>query len=207
MHVPFPSSEIFRSLSVRDELLRGMLSADVIGFHLFEYARHFLTCCRRILGLPHAARRCGRFAIDFQGREVLVAVSHVGVEPPFLLGRFGAAPAIVESAAAWRARFPAQRIVAGIDKYPLKIHSKMSQKKITKRSRIKPFIKVVNYNHIMPTRYSLEVDLKHIVNQEVINRPDARPNARKEVKKALEEKYQTSLKTGKNRWFFNKLRF
>jgi len=98
-------------------------------------------------------------------------------------------------------------IVAGIDKYPLKITNKMSQKRIAKRSRIKPFIKVVNYNHIMPTRYSLEVDLKTIVNQEVINRPDARPNARKEVKKVLEEKYQTSLKTNKNRWFFNKLRF
>lgn len=98
-------------------------------------------------------------------------------------------------------------IVAGIDKYPLKISNKMSQKRITKRSRIKPFIKVANYNHIMPTRYSLEVDLKHIVNQDVINRPDARPNARKEVKKVLEEKYQTSLKTGKNRWFFTKLRF
>lgn len=98
-------------------------------------------------------------------------------------------------------------IVAGIDKYPLKITKKMSAKKVTKRSRIKPFIKVVNYNHIMPTRYSLEVDLKHVVNQEVVARPDARPNARKEVKKALEEKYQSSLKTGKNRWFFNKLRF
>merc|ERR1712232_1233433 len=98
-------------------------------------------------------------------------------------------------------------IVAGIDKYPLKITKQMSQKRVTKRSRIKPFIKVVNYNHIMPTRYSLEVDLKHVVSPEVINRPDARPNARKEVKKVLEEKYQTSLKTGKNRWFFTKLRF
>lgn len=110
-----PSSEIFRSLSVRDELLRGMLSADIIGFHLFEYARHFLTCCRRILGLTHTARRCGRLTLDYNGREVAVTVSHVGVEPPFLLGRFRSAPAVVETAAGWRARFAGARIVAGID--------------------------------------------------------------------------------------------
>jgi len=36
LHVPFPSSEVFRTLSSRKELLRGMLNADHIGFHLFE---------------------------------------------------------------------------------------------------------------------------------------------------------------------------
>ena len=35
----------------REELLRGMLNADLVGFHIFEYARHFLTCCKRLLGL------------------------------------------------------------------------------------------------------------------------------------------------------------
>lgn len=98
-------------------------------------------------------------------------------------------------------------IVAGIDKYPLKITKRMSQKKVAKRSRIRPFVKVVNYNHIMPTRYSLEVDLKTFVNQDVINRLDTRPKAKKEVKKILEDKYQNALKTSKNRWFFSKLRF
>ena len=38
VHTPFPSSEIFRTVSVRDELLRGMLNADVVGFHIFECA-------------------------------------------------------------------------------------------------------------------------------------------------------------------------
>lgn len=53
LHTPFPSSEIFRTLSMRSELLRGMLSADQIGFHLYEYARHFLTTCRRLLGVRY----------------------------------------------------------------------------------------------------------------------------------------------------------
>ena len=48
-HTPFPSSEIWRTMSRREDLLRGILGADQIGFHLFEYARHFLTTCRRLL--------------------------------------------------------------------------------------------------------------------------------------------------------------
>lgn len=44
-------------------------------------------------------------------------------------------------------------IVAGIDRYPLKITRAMSKKKAAKRSKIKPFVKAVNYNHFMPTRF------------------------------------------------------
>lgn len=44
-------------------------------------------------------------------------------------------------------------LVAGISRYPLKVTKKMGKKKTAKRSRIKPFVKVYNYNHLMPTRY------------------------------------------------------
>merc|ERR1712054_757162 len=60
-------------------------------------------------------------------------------------------------------------LVAGIQKYPLKITKSMSEKKVAKRSRIKPFIKVVNYSHLMPTRYALEVELKSVVTTDLIN--------------------------------------
>lgn len=61
---------------------------------------------------------------------------------------------------------------------------------------------------MMPTRYVLDVELKSIVTSDVLGgNPTARQNARKEVKKLLEEKYDMSLKTGKNKWFFQKLRF
>jgi large subunit ribosomal protein L27e len=43
-------------------------------------------------------------------------------------------------------------IVAGVEKYPLKINKSMGQKRVAKRSRVHPFVKVVNFNHIMPTR-------------------------------------------------------
>ncbi|HEX8762499.1 MAG TPA: bifunctional alpha,alpha-trehalose-phosphate synthase (UDP-forming)/trehalose-phosphatase [Candidatus Saccharimonadales bacterium] len=52
LHIPFPSYEIFRMLPERAEILQGLLGADLIGFHIFDYARHFLSSVARILGLP-----------------------------------------------------------------------------------------------------------------------------------------------------------
>lgn len=50
LHIPFPSMEIFRYLPWREEILLGMLGADLIGFHTYDYTRHFLSCVLRILG-------------------------------------------------------------------------------------------------------------------------------------------------------------
>ena len=46
--------------------------------------------------------------------------------------------------------------VAGIDRYPRKVVKAMGKAKLEKRSKIKPFLKVVNFNHIMPTRSVLK---------------------------------------------------
>lgn len=48
-HIPFPSYEVFRTLPWREEILRGMLGADLIGFHTYDYERHFLRSVNRIL--------------------------------------------------------------------------------------------------------------------------------------------------------------
>ncbi len=50
-HIPFPSYEVFRTMPWREEILRGMLGADLIGFHTFDYERHFLSSVSRILRL------------------------------------------------------------------------------------------------------------------------------------------------------------
>jgi large subunit ribosomal protein L27e len=91
-------------------------------------------------------------------------------------------------------------LVAGIDRYPRAVTTHMTKKKIMRRSKVKPFVRVVNFNHIMPTRYSIDADLKN-VNHETD--PTKREAARKIVRKAFEDRY----KSGKNKWFFTKLRF
>ncbi|TAI49199.1 bifunctional alpha,alpha-trehalose-phosphate synthase (UDP-forming)/trehalose-phosphatase [Flagellimonas allohymeniacidonis] len=51
LHIPFPSYEIFRTLPWREEVLEGLLGSDLIGFHTYDYERHFLSSVRRLLGL------------------------------------------------------------------------------------------------------------------------------------------------------------
>jgi large subunit ribosomal protein L27e len=79
----------------------------------------------------------------------------------------------------------------------------MSKARQAKRSKVKPFIKVINYNHLMPTRYTLELEgLKGAVTGETFSEVSQREDAKKVVKKTLEERYQS----GKNKWFFTPLR-
>lgn len=51
LHIPFPSYEIFRTLPWREEILEGLLGSDLLGFHTYDYERHFLSSVRRLLGL------------------------------------------------------------------------------------------------------------------------------------------------------------
>ena len=55
LHIPFPSYEVFRLLPAkwRTEILEGLLGADFIGFHTYDYTQYFLRCILRILGLEH----------------------------------------------------------------------------------------------------------------------------------------------------------
>jgi len=51
LHIPYPSFEIFRTFPWREQLLHGMLGSDLIGFHTYDYERHFISSVKRILGL------------------------------------------------------------------------------------------------------------------------------------------------------------
>ncbi len=50
-HIPFPSYELFRVLPERSELLSGILGADLIAFHTYEYMRHFISATERVLDI------------------------------------------------------------------------------------------------------------------------------------------------------------
>jgi len=50
LHIPFPSYEVFRLLPWREEILNGVLGSDLIGFHTYDYVRHFLSSVRRLFG-------------------------------------------------------------------------------------------------------------------------------------------------------------
>ncbi len=73
LHIPFPGSDVFRILPWRQEILQGLLGADLVGFHTHAYQRHFLSSVLRLLGveskldaIPHEGRmvRIGAFPIS-----------------------------------------------------------------------------------------------------------------------------------------------
>eukprot|EP00041_Stephanoeca_diplocostata_P039584 m.1637108 g.1637108 ORF g.1637108 m.1637108 type:complete len:137 (+) comp25464_c0_seq1:66-476(+) len=95
-------------------------------------------------------------------------------------------------------------LVAGVERCPLKVTKGMNKKLIAKRSRVKPFLKVVNYNHLMPTRYTLDVSIdKEVVTKGCVKDRDAKFAARKEIRAKFQERHRS----GTNPWFFQKLRF
>ena len=75
LHIPFPSFELFRLLPWREEILNGLLGADVVGFHTYDYVRHFLTSACRILGLEHTLGQ-----LSFGNRIVKVDAFPMGID-------------------------------------------------------------------------------------------------------------------------------
>lgn len=76
LHIAFPSSEVFRCLAQRKELLEGMLGANLIGFQTDEYCRHFLQTCSRILCVEATTE-----GLELEDRFVNVATFPIGIDP------------------------------------------------------------------------------------------------------------------------------
>lgn len=75
LHIPFPSFEVFRILPWRKELIQGMLGADLIGFHTFDYQRHFCSCVRRLMGYEISFNE-----IHIEDRIIIVDAFPMGID-------------------------------------------------------------------------------------------------------------------------------
>ncbi|SCV73512.1 BQ2448_7438 [Microbotryum intermedium] len=95
LHTPFPSSEVFRVLPVRREILLGMLNCDLIGFHTYDYARHFLS--------------------SLVGRHATVGTFPIGIEPSTFFDCLSR-DSVVQRIAALRRRFEGVKIIVGVDR-------------------------------------------------------------------------------------------
>jgi ribosomal protein L14E/L6E/L27E len=88
--------------------------------------------------------------------------------------------------------------VAGVERAPKKVTKAMSKKKFNRKTSVKPFVKSVNYNHIMPTRYTLDVadKLKQAVSDDSLSNVEKKKLALKAVKVALDDRYQSRSRVG-----------
>lgn len=75
LHIPWPSFELFRLLPWRQEILKGLLGADLIGFHTYDYVRHFLSSVCRITGLEHVLGN-----VSISNRVVKVDAFPMGID-------------------------------------------------------------------------------------------------------------------------------
>ena len=77
LHIPFPPYDVFRLLPWDRDILRGLLACDLVGFHVEIYARNFLDCVERLLGLPVDRER---MIIECEGRAVGVGAFPIGID-------------------------------------------------------------------------------------------------------------------------------
>lgn len=113
LHSPFPSSEIYKTLPVREDILKGLLNADLIGFHTFDYARHFLSCCGRMLGLDYESKR-GHIGLDYFGRTVYIKILPVGIH----MGRLESVlnmPSTCNKVKEIKEQFKGKKLILGVD--------------------------------------------------------------------------------------------
>lgn len=75
VHAPFPSSEYFRCLPKRTQLLDGMLGSDKIAFQSESFQRHFLSCCARVLG-----HEVTKTSVQAYGTSVSVETLPIGID-------------------------------------------------------------------------------------------------------------------------------
>ena len=110
LHIPFPSSEVFRILPWRTEILSGILGADLVGFHTFSYLRHFTGSLLHIEGIE-ADIDCVRGA----ERDIRLGAFPMGIDAA-AFAALAADPEVIADAAAIRADAGRRRILLAVDR-------------------------------------------------------------------------------------------
>ncbi|EFQ95035.1 hypothetical protein PTT_07071 [Pyrenophora teres f. teres 0-1] len=111
LHIPFPSSEFYRCLSRRKEILEGVLGANMIGFQSYSYSRHFSSCCTRILGFDSSSE-----GVDAYGAHVAVDVFPIGINAVSTQRQAFGDPEIDEKLKGIREMYAGKKLIVGRDR-------------------------------------------------------------------------------------------
>ncbi len=83
-HMAFPSSDVIKTFPNHKEFLKSILLCDVIGFHVFNYARNFLVSCKRHFGIFYEIKSGGFITLSYYGRHILVRIMHAGIDADYM---------------------------------------------------------------------------------------------------------------------------
>jgi trehalose 6-phosphate synthase/phosphatase len=111
LHIPFPAPEIFRALPHRDEILQGLLGADLVCFQTHYDLQHFRTSLTRVLGLQSRMDR-----VVGRGYSTRLEGLPIGIAPDEFAGVLASSERAQETLASLRARFQGQRIILAVDR-------------------------------------------------------------------------------------------
>eukprot|EP00833_Pecoramyces_ruminatium_P008481 jgi/Orpsp1_1/1182513/evm.model.c7180000081580.1 len=75
LHIPFPSSEIIRCIYAREQILEGLLGADLVGFQTYSFMRHFISTVSRLLGYESTPN-----GIQLENSIVSVGIFPIGID-------------------------------------------------------------------------------------------------------------------------------
>lgn len=109
LHTPFPSSELYRIMNNREEILTGILEANLIGFQTYEYARHFQSSAVRLLGLESSHK-----GVNYNGHFARVTICPVGIDAEKYI-TLVQSDAVQEQLKLAQARFAGKKIILGVD--------------------------------------------------------------------------------------------
>jgi trehalose 6-phosphate synthase/phosphatase len=112
LHIPFPSYEIFRLLhrSWKEKIIRGILGADLIGFHTHEYVQHFLKTVRMVIGVDHDFR-----VITYMNRLIKAEMFPLGIDYDKFNGT-SQLPAVIDKKNTILNNFPDKKIIFSVDR-------------------------------------------------------------------------------------------
>jgi len=110
LHIPFPSSELYRLIPRREELLLGLLGADQISFHTSDYARHFRSSCVRVLGLDVESDE-----LRYGERRIGIGVHPIGIDTEGFREKL-ADPETAEHFEILRERYGQRRVLLGVER-------------------------------------------------------------------------------------------
>lgn len=110
LHIPFPSSEVYRLLPAREVVLRGLLGADYLSFQTADDARHFRSACLRVLGLESAPD-----SIEVGGRQVGIGIDPIGIDTAGFVDALKD-PATAADLAVLERRFEGRSLVLGVER-------------------------------------------------------------------------------------------
>jgi trehalose 6-phosphate synthase/phosphatase len=111
LHIPFPSSEIYRCLTQRKELLEGVLGSNMVGFQSFSYSRHFSSCCTRVLGFESSS-----VGVDAYGAHVALDTFPIGINAQSIYNSAFENPVVDEKMAGILKMYAGKKIIIGRDR-------------------------------------------------------------------------------------------